>query len=448
MQEYAIIILFVVKFCCKKILTVRDYKEYKILQHYICCKKGFSMGLRKIGTKKYSGIFEYYKDSDKDKKTIAYYISYRDLDNKIKKHRCEATSKEDALKILNNKRAELAKDKAEIQKDASLLHQKVMNKNLTLEDVAKKYFPTKTAKTIKMIEAGYNSHINPTLGNMKILKIKTSDIKELSEVLKKKPAQRGAKPKVKKVIEKPDLLNPRTVKKQIANLRALFNWAIKEGYVDKNPVIVGDIIKVDANEAGRVLSDVELKKLWNLDEFIVKPRLLVFLKACYHTGARPSAVMTIQVKHINFEKGTIHIRAMKQGKPYDARVSKELLEILQEWITKYDLVHDNYIFFPMQLYKRAVTETERKKIKNTHTRYQGYAEHFRAIFDKHFNQNIGTYDHAYRMTVYTMRRTSATNVYKKFGIVHAKKFLNHTEIDTTMKYLNIDDDMEVVDYGL
>ncbi|MCF6340017.1 MAG: hypothetical protein L3J10_04590 [Sulfurimonas sp.] len=28
------------------------------------------------------------------------------------------------------------------------------------------------------------------------------------------------------------------------------------------------------------------------------------------------------------------------------------------------------------------------------------------------------------------------------------KFLNHTEVDTTMKYLNIDDDMEMVNYGL
>jgi len=100
----------------------------------------------------------------------------------------------------------------------------------------------------------------------------------------------------------------------------MFNWAIKEGYIDKNPVIVADIIKTDKNEAGRVLSDVELEKLWNLDEFQTKSRLLLFLKACYHTGSRPAA----------------------------------------------------------------------------------------------------------------------TKVYKKFGIVHAKRFLNHTEIDTTMKYLNID----------
>jgi integrase len=403
------------------------------------------VGLRKIRAKKYSGIFEYFRDSDIDKRTTAYYISYRDLDNKIKKVKCTANTKEDALKILNEKRAELTKDREEIQKDKTLLNRKIMTSSLSLEDVAKLYFPTKTIKSIKTIESAFNRHVKPTLGKMKIAKIKTDDIKNLSEELKKTPVLRGAQSKAKVDASS---LNPRTVKKIISNLRAIFNWAIKEGYLNRNPVIVGDIIKTDRNEAGRVLSDVELEKLWNLDEFQVKPRLLLFLKACYHTGARPSAVMTIQVKHINFDKSTVHIRAMKQGKPYDARVSVELLDMLSEWIVKHDLVHDNFIFFPMQLYMRATTEQEKSSIKNSHTRYQGYAEHFRAIFDKHFNQNIGTYDNAYRLTVYTMRRTAATNVYKKLGIVHAKRFLNHTEIDTTMKYLNIDDDMELADYGL
>ncbi|MBU0721439.1 tyrosine-type recombinase/integrase [bacterium] len=403
------------------------------------------MGFRKLRAKKYTGIYEYFKDSDKDKRTIAYYISYRDIDNKIKKIKCDAKTKEEALKILNDKRAELTKDRAEIEKDKSLLSRKVMNNNLSLEDVAKIYFPTKTAKTTKMIESAFNRHVKPTLGKMKIAKIKTDDIKILSETLKETPAIRGAQQKAKADAE---TLNPRTVKKVISNLRALFNWAIKEGYVDKNPVIVSEIIKTDRNEAGRVLSDEELEKLWSLDEFQVKPRLLLFLKACYYTGARPAAVMTIQVKHINFENKTVHIRAMKQGKPYNARVSVELLDMFKEWIREHSLVHDNYIFYPTQLYKRAITEVEKREIKNTHTRYQGYAEHFRAIFDKHFNQNIGPYDSAYRVTVYTMRRTAATKVYKKFGIVHAKRFLNHTEIDTTMKYLNIDDDIELIDYGL
>lgn len=394
------------------------------------------MGFRKVSGKKYNSIYEYYKDSDHDKKTIAYYIMYRDLENKPKKIKCDATNKDDALKILNDIKAKLLKDRKEIKRDSSLLHQKIMNNNLSLDDVAKLYFPTKTAKSTDMIESSYNRLVSPTLGQIKIKKIKTEDIKDLSNILKNTLSRQGTP------------LNPRTIKKVISELRALFNWAIKQVYIDKNPVIVKEIIKVDRNEPGRVLSDEELEKLWNLDEFVIRPRLFLFLKACYHTGARPSGVLTIQVKHINFSKGTIHIRAMKQGKPYEARVGKELLDLLKDWIKKHDLKHDNFIFYPVQLYKRAKTDKEKQEIKNTAVKYGRYSESLRIIFDRHFNQNIGTYDLAYRVTVYTMRRTAATKVYKKFGIVHAKRFLNHTEIDTTMKYLNIEDDMELIDYGL
>lgn len=394
------------------------------------------MGFRKVSGKKYNSIYEYYKDSDHDKKTIAYYIMYRDLENKPKKIKCDATNKDDALKILNDIKAKLLKDRKEIKRDSSLLHQKIMNNNLSLDDVAKLYFPTKTAKSIDMIESAYTRLVSPTLGQMKIKKIKTEDIKNLSNNLKNTPSRQGTP------------LNPRTIKKVIGYLRALFNWAIKQNYIDKNPVIVKEIIKVDRNEPGRVLSDEELEKLWNLDEFVIRPRLFLFLKACYHTGARPSGVLTIQVKHINFSKGTIHIRAMKQGKPYEARVGKELLDLLKNWIKEHDLKHDNFIFYPVQLYKRAKTEKEKQEIKNTAVKYGRYSESLRIIFDRHFNQDIGTYDLVYRVTVYTMRRTAATKVYKKFGIVHAKRFLNHTEIDTTMKYLNIEDDMELIDYGL
>ena len=159
------------------------------------------MGFRKIRAKKYSGIYEYFKDSDNDKTTIAYYISYRDIDNKIKKVKCNATSKDDALKILNDKRAELTKDRNEIKKDASLLNRKIMNNNLTLEDVAKLYFPTKIAASIDMITSDYYRQINPILGKMKISKIKTEDVKNLSDTLKEKKSRLGT------------LFNPRTVKK-------------------------------------------------------------------------------------------------------------------------------------------------------------------------------------------------------------------------------------------
>ena len=398
------------------------------------------MGFRKIKAKKYNGIYEYFKDSDPDKSCVAYYIAYRDIENKTKKVKSKATSKEQALQILNEIKAQVTKDKAEVQKDKTLLRRKVMNSNLTLDDVAKIYYDVKEIKDIRKQNSTYRLHISPVLGTKKINSIKTSDLIDLSTALKQKKIIRGA--------QKGTTLNERTVKKIISNLRALYNWAIREGYLTTNPVVLKDIIKVNPNEVGRVLTDKELQKLWSLDEWQQKPRLYLFLKTCYLTGARPGGVITIQVKHINFNSKTIHIRAMKSGKPYDAKVNDELLALLKERITEHKLTHDNYIFYPEQLYTRAITTQEKEEIKNTHTRYQKYASMLRTIFNTHFNQNIGTYDMAYRCTVYTMRRTAATNVYKKLGIVHAKKFLNHTEIDTTMKYLNIDSDIEVVDYGL
>jgi len=53
-----------------------------------------------------------------------------------------------------------------------------------------------------------------------------------------------------------------------------------------------------------------------------------------------------------------------------------------------------------------------------------------------------------RVVVYTMGRTAVTNVYKKFAILHAKKIFKLYRNWYTMKYLNIDYDMEVTDYGL
>jgi len=363
-------------------------------------------------------------------------LGLTDFDNKVKREKTDATNKDDALKILNDKKMQLSKDRKEIAKDASLLHRKVFNNSLTLDEVALKYHPTKTNPEAKRNEAKYYNHISPSLGKLKISKITQNDVIKLSNKLSTKKSVRGG------------LLNPRTVKDIIENVRVIFNWAIEQNYINSNPVIVKKIITTDDNEAGRVLNDDELEKLWDIDELKMNDRLFLFLRTCYFTGARPAGIIDIQVKHINFTDKKIRIKAMKKGKSYEANASPELLEILTKWIKNHNLVHDNFIFYPIQTYMRASTDEERTKLKNTPARYEGYSRLLRKIFDKHFNQDIGSYDFAYRVSVYTMRRTAGTKIYKKHGIVHAKKFLNHTDIKTTMKYLNIDDDMETIEYGL
>ena len=81
------------------------------------------MGFRRIKAKKYSGISEYYRDSDIDTKTVAYYIDYRDIDGKRKKTKTEAKDRDEALANLRTKNAEVAKVKDQIDKGEAYLEQ-------------------------------------------------------------------------------------------------------------------------------------------------------------------------------------------------------------------------------------------------------------------------------------------------------------------------------------
>lgn len=408
------------------------------------------MGFRRIKAKKYSGISEYYRDKDPDKKTIAYYIDFRDIDGKRKKVKTNSLNKEEALAELRNKNAEVAKVKEEIDKGEAYLEQKIINKTLTLDELAKIFHDQRTNIQAKQDEKKYHSHISPTLGKKKISRIDTKQIQDLKKILDEKKVTRNKVVKnyengTKKSITENVNLSYATVKDIIEYLRVIFNWAISEGYVSKNPVIVSKIAnQTEDTEPGRVLTDAELDKLWNLDELIINDRLYLFLKACYFTGARPTGVINIQVKHINFDTKKIKIMAMKKGKSYEATVNDELLDLLKVWIKKHNLTHNNFIFYPIQSYIRAKTKAEKEAFKNKHANYAGYQRVLRNIFDPVFNDGIDSYDRMYRVTVYTMRRTSGTKIYKKYGIVHAKKFLNHTDIKTTMHYLNVEDDTEVL----
>ena len=425
-------------------------------------KQRKSMPTRSIKAKKYNGVYEYFRASDPDKTTVAFYIGYRDdIAGTRKLVKTEAKDRDEALEILNAKKSELSKLKKEVKKDATKLEKMILNSTLSFEELSKLFFEARTNLEAKNDEKQFNNHIKPFFKNMKLSKISINDIDKFQDYLTKKTSTRNkrivgedGKEKVTKVKTK---LSMSTIKNIIDFLRVMLNYAERKKYMDNNP-FSGDKAQqaemkevrnritnqAEEVEAGRVLNDTELEKLWNLDALKMNDRLYLFLKACYFTGARPAGVIDIQVKHINFTEKTVKIRAMKKGKNYEAKVSDELLELLRLWISKHKLTHDNFIFYPIQSYIRATTQAEAEQYKNKPANYAGYQRLLRRIFDPAFNVGIDSYDRMYRVTVYTMRRTAGTKIYKKYGIVHAKKFLNHTDIKTTFKYLNIDDDTEVL----
>jgi len=408
------------------------------------------MPFRRLRAKKYSGISEYFKEKDPDKKTIAFYIDYRDIEGKRKKLKTDAKNKDEALATLRTKNSEVAKVKELIEKGEAKLEQKILNKALTLDELAQIFHAQRTNIQAKTDERKYHNHISPILGKLKIAKIDIPQIKKLKDYLDEKGQIRHKiiktlDNKKNKTIQEKVKLSANTVKDIIEYLRVIFNWAIEENYIEKNPVIVKKIAnQTEDSEPGRVLTDDELETLWNLPALAMNDRLYLFLKTCYFTGARPAGVIDIQVKHINFTTKKIKIRAMKKGKSYEASIGDELLDLLKDWIIKHQLIHDNFIFYPIQSYMRANTKAEQEACKNKPANYAGYQRLLRQIFDPVFNIGIDSYDRMYRVTVYTMRRTAGTKIYKSYGIVHAKKFLNHTDIKTTMHYLNVEDDTEVM----
>jgi len=161
----------------------------------------------------------------------------------------------------------------------------------------------------------YYNHISPTIldksnapfGKYKLKSITVANIENLQKILSTK-------------------INPRRQQVYAAStrneiifvLRAIFNLGIKNSWCSKNPIndddVQTDIKKtLQQHEPGRIFTDDELKKFWNLEELVSKPRLYLFTTLCYYTGGRPDAIIDIQVKHINFNENRISLKAMKKG---------------------------------------------------------------------------------------------------------------------------------------
>lgn len=391
--------------------------------------------------KKYTGVSEFYSDSDHDKATIAHYIQYPDAyqPNKYIKERVETTDRDEALRILEERRSEVKRERNKIKSGQITLEDAKRRGQLTLNQMAKLYFGQRTHRTNNKNDHGrYNLHVSTAIidenssqdfGEYKVEKITTSEIQQLQTSLSQKNNPRTGR-----------AYAPKYINDIIKALSAMFNEGIDQGWCSHNPVKTKKVKKLSENtEPGRVLTDAELDRLWKLEDLKNTPRLFLYAKLCYFTGARPDAVMDVQVKHVNFKEKKIRFKAMKGAKTYLQTVNDEVLTLIRSCINTHKLKPDHFLFFPRQTAARAKTKEDEEAAKRKSSNNSGYRRSMQSILNPVFNQDIDSYDVMYKITTYSLRRTSATKIYKAHGIIAAKKFLNHTDIKTTMKYLNVTD---------
>ncbi len=382
------------------------------------------MPLRKAKGKKYQGIYEYYRSSDSDKATVAYYITYRDETGKSTgQKKIDANTIRDALRTLNDRKAEADKLRRENTNEGDILQQRVRNNALTFDEMAKLYYTGRDTKNNSRDSQRYKNHLSPLIGRRKVSRFTTADaVKLQKELLKRKIIKKGE--------DDGRTLSPKTVDDTINNLKAMFNEGTrdKNRWCSHNPVADKDVKMLTRDEDKarlRILSEDERQKLFDLAQ--TNPRMYLLMKILYHTAARPDAIISLRVKDIKQKK--LHLKAMKKAKAYSVPMVDEVALLLQDWIAEHALKYSDYIFYPIQTgdkTKPAIYEVFRRAAKS--------------IMDEEFNGGIPITDRKNRVTLYTLRHTAATRLVKKLGIKVAKEYLNHSDIKVTEIYAKVDDD--------
>lgn len=382
------------------------------------------MPFRKSSGKKYNGIYEYYRSNDPDKKTVAYYISYRDETGKATgKVKTEAISKEDALQILNSKKGESVKARKIKTSEKETLQNRVKNDALIFDEMAALYYSERTAKNNHRDKRRYQNHLSPLIGKKKVSKFNTSDVIKLQkDLLGKKITKPGE--------DDGRTLSPKTVDNIIDQLKAMFNEGMrdKNGWCSHNPAADKDVKKITQDEDKarlRIFTDEELGELFELAK--TNPRMYLFFQVMYYTAARPEAIISLQVKDINFSQNKIHLKAMKKAKAYSVPMADAIIPILKEWIKEHDLKYSHFIFYPMQTGDKTKPAI-----------YENFRRSSRALMES-FNEDVPVTDRKNRATLYTLRHTAATKLVRKLGIKVAKEYLNHSDLKVTEIYTKVGD---------
>src|SRR5215468_6879957 len=115
-----------------------------------------------------------------------------------------------------------------------------------------------------------------------------------------------------------------SVNRELTFLRCVFNAAIRDGKVERNPVLPRLFVK-ENNERVRYLTDEEETRLRAVSGEEEWPKVAVSL----HTGLRQGNEFRLTWPDVNFDTGMIRARQSKSGEDYFVPMNDELRAILR-----------------------------------------------------------------------------------------------------------------------
>ncbi len=351
------------------------------------------MPLRKMKQKKYKGIYEYYRASDPDKTTSAYYISVRDSSGAPKKIKTDALTPEEAVTALA-----YYKSKRLSTPNATL-------NRLTLSHLSEMYFEQRDTVNNSKDNRRFELHAEPVLGSKLISRITKQDVLKLQKHLQTKlvlatnTKDPGMEP-----------MSARTINDIVDIVVRILHWAFNQELLG-SPLPKIDKLRID-NERQRIFTKEELDLIFNNTEGSTH----MFLMLAYHTAQRPQSILQLQKKHII--NGSIVIASIKHQSTHLVPISKKLSDELMPWIEHLE----SEDFIVSQSDKAMPYKTISKRVSD--------------LFKTHFNYDLNyKRDIKIWASLYTLRHTALTNIYANTSDIYAAQSIaNHSSIKMTQRY--------------
>lgn len=342
---------------------------------------------------RYTGVyFQELQNGDK-----SYYITYKENKKDVwKKIGLHSEGIREAYCF--QKRNEIT---SKIRLGEELPHIAVRKESQTFLDVAKQFYDYKAIhnrqnkKTRSRVENRLKEHF---IGSKYIKSITKSDIEDFQLNIEKE-------------------LMPATVNFTVEQVSSIFNWAIENEILDKNPCKAIKKIKVN-NSRLRYLEVNEIKKLISTLEN--DKSLYYFVMIALSTGGRLQTICNIKPSDLK-DNGSIRLYDFKNSSEYYGFLSSELKVEFEKFIIDSGKNKDEFIF----------KNTGKQSYSN-----QYYYRKLQPIFDILFNPE-GT-EPLNKVTIHTLRHTFASQLaINETPILTIKKLMNHNDINATMRYAKL-----------
>jgi integrase/recombinase XerC len=118
-------------------------------------------------------------------------------------------------------------------------------------------------------------------------------------------------------------------------LNTFFNWCLKRGYIDENPMVTVDRPKNNTEHKVSYLNKVEINKLLKAvsrnQNKVIAMRDKAVISLALATGLRVAALVNINIEDIDFDNNVVRVIEKRQ-KIREIALGDNIQKILKEWI--------------------------------------------------------------------------------------------------------------------